>query len=69
LQIVAGLPDGTYIFKPESPIWVNFVGSCNGASCIFYGHVVYFTAILYILWSFGILYGLFGTFLPFWYTV
>jgi hypothetical protein len=35
------LPDGTYIFKPKSPIWVNFGGSCNG-SCWF------------ILWPFGI---------------
>jgi hypothetical protein len=29
---------------------------------IFYGHLVYFVVILYILWLFGI-------FLPFWYVV
>jgi hypothetical protein len=24
-----GLPDGTYVFRPKIPIWVNFRGSCN----------------------------------------
>jgi hypothetical protein len=27
---VPGLPDGICIFKPKSPIWVNFGGCCNG---------------------------------------
>jgi hypothetical protein len=40
-----------YIFEPKIPIWVNFAGSCNGKCWyIFY----YFTAIWYILLSFGI---------------
>jgi hypothetical protein len=26
----SGLPDGTYIFKPKIPIWVNFGGPGNG---------------------------------------
>jgi hypothetical protein len=25
-----GLPDGTYILRPEIAIWVNFGGHCNG---------------------------------------
>jgi hypothetical protein len=29
----------------------------------FYGHLVYFTAISYILWPFGIFYGHFGTYI------
>jgi hypothetical protein len=28
----AGLPDGTYIFKPKTPIWVNFGGHRNRKS-------------------------------------
>jgi hypothetical protein len=44
-----------YIFKPKLSIWGNFGGSCNG-SCwyilwpfdLFYGHLVYFFATLYI---------------------
>jgi hypothetical protein len=43
-----------HIFKPKLLIWVNFGWYCNGS--ILYGHSVYFTAILYILWPFGILY-------------
>jgi hypothetical protein len=34
---------------------------------IFYGHLVHFTAIWYILWTFGILWS-FGIFFPFWYV-
>jgi hypothetical protein len=51
-------------FKPKIPIWVNVGGSCNGKLLtiwsilrplqIFYGHLVYFVVIWYILWSFGI---------------
>jgi hypothetical protein len=36
---------------------------------IFYGHLVYFTAIWYILWSFGKFYGYLVYFSPFWYVV
>jgi hypothetical protein len=46
-----GLPDGTYIFKPEIPIWVNFGGSCNGRCWSI------LRLFLYILWQFGIFYG------------
>jgi hypothetical protein len=56
-----GLPDGRYIFRPKIAIWVNFGGSCNGRCwyilCtfgVFYGHLIYFMTIWYILWSFGI---------------
>jgi hypothetical protein len=35
---------------------------------IFYGHCVYFTAIWYILWPFGIFYGRLVIFSPFWYV-
>jgi hypothetical protein len=34
----------------------------------FYDLLVNFTAILYILWPFGILCGHFGRFFPFWYV-
>jgi hypothetical protein len=36
---------------------------------IFYGYLDYFTAVLYILWLFGIFFGLFGIFFLFWYVV
>jgi hypothetical protein len=36
---------------------------------IFYGHLVYFTAIWSVLWPFGILYGYLVYFSPFWYVV
>jgi hypothetical protein len=62
-----GLPDGTYIFKPKIPIWVNFLGLETEEVDKFYGHLVsftvifvYFKAIWYNLWSFGI-------FVVFWY--
>jgi hypothetical protein len=52
-----GLPDGTYIFKPKIPNWVNFGGSCNGKCwyilwhwVYFYGHLVEFLPIWCILW-------------------
>jgi hypothetical protein len=35
----------------------------------FYGHLVYFSAILYILWPFGMFCGHIGVFFPFWYVV
>jgi hypothetical protein len=56
-------------FKPKIQIWVNFVGYCNGRCWyslrpfgIFYNHLLYIMAILYIFWLFGI-------FPPFWYVV
>jgi hypothetical protein len=36
------LPDGTFIFKPKIPNWVNLGGSCND---IFYGKLVHFKDI------------------------
>jgi hypothetical protein len=48
LEPESGLPDGTYIFKPNIPIWVNFGGYCNGRCWSFYSHVVCFTATWYI---------------------
>jgi hypothetical protein len=50
-----------YSFKPKKQMGVNFGGFCNGRCWyilrqlgIFYGHLVYFVAIWYILWPFGI---------------
>jgi hypothetical protein len=59
-----------HIFKPKIRIWVNFGGSCNGRcwsifghlAYVFYGHLVYFVAIRYIL-------GLYDNFFTFWYVV
>jgi hypothetical protein len=59
-----GLPDG--IFSDQiNAIWVNFIGPCNArwkyilwtTFCQFYGHLVYFTDIWYILWTSGIFCG------------
>jgi hypothetical protein len=65
-----------FVFKPKIPIWVSFVGSCNGKSWyilwsfgLFYGHCKYFMNIWYILWSFGVFYGHLVYFSPFWYFV
>jgi hypothetical protein len=56
------LPDG-FIFKPNIPIWVNYVGSCNKRCWsilwligLSYGHFVYFVAIWYVFPRFGLLY-------------
>jgi hypothetical protein len=49
--------------KPKTPIWVNFRGSCNGR-CL-----VYFTAIWYISYPFGIFNGYLVYFSPFWLYV
>jgi hypothetical protein len=43
--------------------------ACNGRCCYIYGHLVYFTAICYILWPFGIFGGNLVYFSPFWYIV
>jgi hypothetical protein len=50
------LPDGIF-FKSKIPIWVNFGGSCKKVLGKFYGHFVYFTAILSILRPFCLFYG------------
>jgi hypothetical protein len=44
-------------------------GLAIGDIDIFYGHLVYFTAIWYTLWTFGIFCGNFVYFTPFWYVV
>jgi hypothetical protein len=56
-----------YIFKPKIPVWVNFRGSCNGRCWYillrlgpFYGHLIHFTTICYILWQSGIFFPRFG---------
>jgi hypothetical protein len=36
---------------------------------VIYGHLVYFTAICYTLWPFGIILWFFGIFFQFWYVV
>jgi hypothetical protein len=72
-----------YIFKPKTPIWVNFRGTCNRRCWyifmaiwsilqpfdIFWGHLVYFMVIWCILWSFGVFYGHLVCFFLFWYVV
>jgi hypothetical protein len=53
-----GLPDGIF---SKIPLWVNFGESCDGKR--FYGHLVHFTTIWYILWPFGLFYNyIFGKF-------
>jgi hypothetical protein len=58
-------------FKTKNPNLGNFgrVLQWKMLVYVFYGHVVYFTAIWYILWTFGIICGKFGIFFPFWYVV
>jgi hypothetical protein len=43
-----------YFFKPEILIWVSLEGLSMEDVGIFYGHLVYITAIWNILWLFGI---------------
>jgi hypothetical protein len=57
-----------YIFIPKIPIWVYFGGPWIGKCWhillpfgIFYGHLVYFMTIWYILWLFGIYFLSFGS--------
>jgi hypothetical protein len=63
----AGLPDGTYVFKPKIQIWVNFGGSCNGICWyilwtfgLFYGHLIYFMPIRNIFMNFWYIFPRFG---------
>jgi hypothetical protein len=60
-QLKPRLPDS--IFRPKIPIWVIFGRFCNRRCWyiswsfgLFYGHLVYFKAIWYILGPFGLLY-------------
>jgi hypothetical protein len=47
-----------YFQTKKIAIWVNVGGSCNERCWyIFYGNLVYFTAISYVLWTFGIFCG------------
>jgi hypothetical protein len=49
-----------YIFRPKITIWVNLEGlaiedvGIFRPHCLFYCEMVYFVAIWYILWAFGI---------------
>jgi hypothetical protein len=54
-----------FIFKPKIPIWVDFGVPCIAG--IFYGQLVNFLAICYILWHFGIFYGTLVYFVVIWY--
>jgi hypothetical protein len=58
-----------HLFKPKIPIWVNFGGYYNGRCWNVLLPFGLFTAISYILWSFGIIYGYLVYFSPFWYVV
>jgi hypothetical protein len=60
----SGLPDDIFSDK-KFQTWVNLGGSCN-RRCIFYDYLIYFTAIWYIVWPFGIFYGYLLYFHPFW---
>jgi hypothetical protein len=61
-----GLPDGTYIFRPKIQI---LEGLAMEDVDISYRHLVYFTAIGYILWTFGIFYGHLVYFMDIWYVI
>jgi hypothetical protein len=58
-----GLPDGIFS-NQKSHFGELLEGLAIKDVGIFFGHLVYTTAILYILWSFCIFY---GYFFPFWY--
>jgi hypothetical protein len=53
----SGLPDG--IFQTKILIWVKFGGPWPAIDDVglFYGHLIYFMPIWYILWPFGIFCG------------
>jgi hypothetical protein len=42
-----------FIFKPKIKIWIILEGIAIEDVGIFYDHLVYLTAIWYILWTFG----------------
>jgi hypothetical protein len=51
------------------PIRVNIGGLAIDNVVIFYGRLVYFTSVGYILRPFGMFYGYLLSFIPFWYVV
>jgi hypothetical protein len=63
-----GLPDGIFS-NQKIPIYIILKRLAKKDVGIFYGHLVYFTAISYMLWQFGIFSGHFGIFFHFWYVV
>jgi hypothetical protein len=62
----AGLPDGIFQTKKSNlgKFWRDL--QWNMLVYVFYGHLVYFVAIWYILWLFGIVYSYLVYFSPFW---
>jgi hypothetical protein len=64
----AGLPDGKFQ-NQKSQFGQILEGLAIKDVGIFYGRLVYFTAICYILWSLGISYGYLVYFSLFWYVV
>jgi hypothetical protein len=64
----AGLPDGI-LSSQKFQIWVSFGGLPMECAGIFYVHLVYFSAIGYILWVFGIFSGNLENYFPFWYVI
>jgi hypothetical protein len=63
-----GLPDGIFS-NQKILIWVNFKCLAMTDAGKLYGHSVYFTAISYILWPFGIFCDHFGILFLLWYVV
>jgi hypothetical protein len=64
----AELPDGLFSTQ-KSQIWVIFEHLAMKDVGKLYVHSASFTAILHILWPFGMFCGHFGIFFPFWYVV
>jgi hypothetical protein len=64
--LTPGLPDGIY-FQTKNPnlgkFWSVLYAMKDGGK--FYGHLVYFSAVLFILWPFGIFPCHFGIFFQF----
>jgi hypothetical protein len=67
-DITTRLPDGLFS-NPKSQFGKILEGLAMENLGIFYDHLVYLTAIWYILWSFGIFCGHLVHFSPFWYFV
>jgi hypothetical protein len=57
-------------FRTKNPHLGKFLeGLSMDDVCIFLGHLVYFTACWFTLWTFGIFFGNLVHFSPFWYVV
>jgi hypothetical protein len=65
LPLSPGLPDGIFS-NQKSQFWLILEGLAMEDVGIFYDHLVYFTAIWYIMWPFGIFYGYLEKKFPFW---